>query len=107
MCHEYDSRDSGYRLDRRWMRGEDHGNPLPIALFILTWSYCSIYSDMEAKPESAEEEKDQRPDSRQAFFFVFFFKFKSLINLEFVYMTIIIYYCVTLFYIAYCLFQSV
>lgn len=69
MCHEYDSRDSGYRLDRRWMRGEDHGNPLPIALFILTWSYCSIYSDMEAKPESAEEEKDQRPDSRQAFFF--------------------------------------
>lgn len=37
MCHEYDSRDSGYRWDRRWMRGEDHGNPLPSALLILTW----------------------------------------------------------------------
>lgn len=36
-----------------------------------------------------------------SFCFVLLFTLKSLINLEFVYMTFIIYYCVTLFYITY------
>lgn len=51
-----DSRDSGYRMDRQWTRGETHGNAL------LT---SSFHSDIEARPSAGSVEGEGDEDLKR------------------------------------------